>query len=527
MNTRWFAMVGFVAVLFLFVLVMQKDTAAAQAPAKQKGFCYATWQAGQYSEPDADLSLAHLAATGIEWLGLVVTRYQENITSTTIITTEATPTDADLIHVITQAHALGLKVMLKPHVDLSNDPTHWRGQIGEAFTSEAQWAAWFSAYRNTIEHYAELAQAQGVEQFCLGTELVGTTDRESDWRAVVAGVRAHYSGFILYEANHSGEELAVTWWDAVDYIGISGYYPLTDKDDPTLAELKAGWERQLSTLAALSARWNKLILFPEIGYRSQDGANRHPWEWETTGTVDLQEQALAYQAAFESLYNQPWFGGMFWWVWSPDPFDGGPCDDGFTPHDKPAEDVLRSWYGASPRTDTRPLFAPQPNYSKTLTIYSDGLATGWEDWSWLATLDFAATSRVYNGTRAISVTLDPWGALSLWHPAFDTGNYYWLEFYVCGAPLGQQHLWAFFHDQNDQELRKRRVDDCRYIPSGIVDGSSWQHLLIPLEDLNAANKSTVRVCLQDRAGEGASFWVDEIRLVEAVWRVYLPLLMRD
>ena len=526
MNTRWFAMLGFAAALFLFVLVVQKNPSAAQAPAKQKGFCYASWQSGEYSKVDADLALQRLAATGIEWLGLVVTRYQENIASTIITATEQTATDADLIHVITQAHALGLKVLLKPHVDLDNDPDHWRGQIGEAFTNEAQWAAWFSSYRSTIEHYAELAQAQGVNQFCLGTELVGTTGRAADWRAVVAGVRAHFSGTVLYEANHSGEETSITWWDAVDYIGISGYYPLTDKDNPTLAELKSGWERHVTALAALAARWNKLILFPEIGYRSQDGANRHPWEWQTGGTVDLQEQAQCYQAAFESLYDQPWFGGMFWWVWSADPFDGGPCDDGFTPHDKPAEDVLRAWYGAPPRTDTKPLFPPQPDYSKTLSIYRDGLATDWEDWSWSATVDFAATSPVYSGTRAISATLDAWGALSLWHPAFDTSDYYWLEFYIRGAPTGQQRLWAFFHDQNDAELRKRRVDDCRYIPGGIIDGSGWQHLLIPLEDLDAADKSTVRVCLQDRSDVGASFWVDEIRLVGVVWRVYLPLLMK-
>ena len=526
MNTRWLALVGFVAALFLIVIVGRKDSAIAQAPAKQKGFCYASWQSGEYSKPDADLALAHLAATGSEWLGLVVTCYQEDIASTTITATEQTATDADLIHVITQAHALGLKVMLKPHLDLSHDPDHWRGQIGTAFTSEAQWAAWFSAYRRMVEHYAELAQAHGVEQFCLGTELEGTSGREADWRAVVAGVRAHFSGTILYEANHSGEETSITWWDALDYIGISGYYPLTNKDDPTLAELKAGWKRYLSTLAALSDRWNRRILFPEIGYRSLDGANRRPWEWGTTGTVDLQEQALCYQAAFESLYDQPWCAGMFWWVWSPDPFDGGPCDDGFTPHDKPAEDVLRAWYGAPPRTDTKPIFIPQPDRSRTMTIYDDRLARGWEDWSWDATVDLGSTSRVFNGTRAISITLEPWGALSLWHPAFDTGGYYWLEFYICGAPGGRQHLWAFFHDANDEELRKRRVDDCRYIPGGIIDDSEWQHLLIPLEDLNAANKSAVRVCLQDRSGQGASFWVDEIRLVGAVWKVYLPLLMK-
>jgi len=40
---------------------------------------------------------------------LIVTQYQDNISSTTIYSTTATPTDADLIHVITQAHGLGAK----------------------------------------------------------------------------------------------------------------------------------------------------------------------------------------------------------------------------------------------------------------------------------------------------------------------------------------------------------------------------------------------------------------------------------
>jgi hypothetical protein len=35
---------------------------------------------------------------------------------------------------------------------------------------------------------------------------------------------------------------------------------------------------------------------------------------------------------------------MYWWQWSPDPNDGGPDDTGYTPHGKPAEQILRSWY---------------------------------------------------------------------------------------------------------------------------------------------------------------------------------------
>lgn len=65
---------------------------------------------------------------------LVVT--QQTISSTTIYTTTDTPTDADVIHAIDQAHRLRLKVMLKPHLDPIDDPGAWCGMIGQGFTPE-------------------------------------------------------------------------------------------------------------------------------------------------------------------------------------------------------------------------------------------------------------------------------------------------------------------------------------------------------------------------------------------------------
>ena len=333
----------------------------------QKGISYAVfWGAGEYSKPDTDLSVANLAATGANWMSLNAIGNQETITSTTIFTTATgSPTDADLIHAIRQGHNLGLKVMLRFGVGLLNDPTHWPGQIGENFTTEAEWASWFASYRHLIEYYADLAETHGVDQFSVGTELGATVHRADDWRAVIAAARSRYSGPITYSANHSGEETSITWWDAVDYIGVDAYYPLTDKNDPTLDELRAAWVPHVATLANLASTWGKPILFTEIGYRSLDGANRYPWEYQPGGTIDLQEQADAYQATFESVYSQPWFAGMFWHFWATDPFKGGPCDDDFTPHDKPAEDVLRAWYGAPPRPTPTP--TPQPTSTPTTT----------------------------------------------------------------------------------------------------------------------------------------------------------------
>ena len=321
----------------------------ADSGAVQNGLSYMARQSAPFSSPEAERSLSSLAATGANWLSLIVFGYQDTIDSTTITyTTKRTDTDSDLAHVIKGAHQLGLRVMLKPHVDLLKDPAHWRGQIGQDFRSEAQWSLWFASYRDFIEHYAALAQRHGVEQFAVGTELSATAGREADWRTVIASVRKIYDGPLTYAANHGGEEMEIRWWDAVDYIGVDAYYRLADRDNPTAGELEAAWRSRIASLDELASSWNKPILFTEIGYRSINGATRRPSDWQREAPLDLQEQADAYQAVFETVYNQPWFAGLFWWVWSTDPARGGPADDGYSPYGKPAEAILRSWY-ASPR----------------------------------------------------------------------------------------------------------------------------------------------------------------------------------
>lgn len=504
--------------LVLVALGSRSPSTQAQT-LKQKGLSYFSWEAGQLSRPDADLALINLKSTGTNWISLIVTGMQDTITSTTIYTTTAIPTDADLIHAITRAHSLGLKVMLKPHLGLTYDPTHWVGEIGQGFT-EAQWAAWFSSYQAFITHYAQLAQDYGADQFCVGNDLSNPQKRTHNWRTVVASVRSRYSGPITYAPAYDATDL--TWWDAVDYIGVNAYYPLTNKNDPTLVELKAAWQPYVTTLAQLASTWNKPILFTEIGYCSQNGANQHPWDWQVTGTVDLQEQVDTYRAAFESVFDQPWFAGMYWWSWGTDPFEGGPCDDGYTPHDKPAEEVLRSWYEAPPHISP---VVPPPDYSRTIGIYRDGLGSGWGDWSWGATINLLATSPVYSGTRAISVSAEPWGTLSLYHPSFDSGRYYWLEFYIRESSSTEKQFRVFANDENDTELRYLPI--CRYLEGGVIEPGVWKRVRIPLTDLNAAGRFLQRVSIRNFGDEPSLFWVDEIRLVAATRRVYLPVVIRS
>ncbi len=504
----------------LVLLALWGLSAQAQPESKQKGISYASFVSGPFTQPDADLSLGDLAGAGANWVSLVVTGYQSAVTSTTIVSSTAIPSDSDLVHAISRAHSLGLKVMLKPHVDLANDPAHWRGQI--SFTSEADWAAWFTSYTSFMEHYADLARANGVEQFSVGTELMGTTSRSREWRAVVAAVRSRYSGPLVYAADWAFEAMTIDWWDAVDYIGVDAYWPLTGKNDPTVPELVAAWEPHVADLAGLASRWGKSIIFTEIGYQSRLGANNNPAGGP--GSLDLQEQANAYQAVFESAYGQPWLAGIYWWFWGVDPFEGGPCDTGFTPHNKPAEDVLRHWYGAPARPIAGP--APPPDYSRVMSLYGDSLNAAWQDVSWDATRSLLATDQVYSGTTAISVTLGAWGGLTFQRPPLDS-DYYWLELFVRGSSPGEQHLWAFLKGHDGAELRKRPVDDCRYVTGGTIDPGAWKRVLIPMADLNPNGRPFTTLSLQERSGQAAtSFWVDEIRLAGTAHRTYVSFVVR-
>jgi hypothetical protein len=313
---------------------------------------------GLYSPYLADPSLKNLAADGANWIALVVSVTQENISSTKIVRgPPRTATDSELKHIIDLAHSLGMRVMLTaPYIAFTNEPNsnYFEGYIGTSFKNEAQWQEWFASFREIINYYASFAEESGVDMLSVGHELGGVTAREQDWRRIITEVRQRFKGPITYASLSStspfphGEEKRITWWDAVDYIGVDAYYLLADKNNPTVAELKKAWidRGYIALLENLSKRFDKPIIFTEFGYRSLDGAARCPACWKNDGVLDLQEQADCYQAALEVLWGKPWLKGIFWWQWfaNTEIWPGGPYDKGFTAYGKPAEEILKKYY---------------------------------------------------------------------------------------------------------------------------------------------------------------------------------------
>jgi hypothetical protein len=311
----------------------------------EKGITYESWLTGEFASENSDHTLSDIIQPlGANSIALIVKCAQAELISTQIdCHTSMSATDEELEHVIGKAHDLGLSVMLKPHVNLA-DPNHSRDQISFG-RDEAGWRAWFGSYTAMLLHYAELAQRAKVEYLVLGTELQGTSGREADWRALIHKVREVYTGKLTYAALTYLEPWQINWWDELDAIGIDAYYLITLTDNPTPEQLRLGWQPISWMLDKLAARWNKPILFTEVGYLSVDGSNRLPGVWQLDGATDVEEQAQGYQAIFDVFSGKSWWKGAYWWSYDTNPNQGGPDDRSYTPHGKPAEDVLRRWYG--------------------------------------------------------------------------------------------------------------------------------------------------------------------------------------
>ena len=162
-----------IPLLILSVILSQPMVCATITPYRQfqKGMSYVVYSRDTYMTTGSDESLEALAETGVNWVALIVTWYQQTYRDTSIDPDPVmTPTDESVVHAVETIHRLGMEVMLKPHVDPSDG--HWRGEI-EPKNVEM----WFGNYGAFIVHYAELAQAHDVEMFCVGTELNSMTER--------------------------------------------------------------------------------------------------------------------------------------------------------------------------------------------------------------------------------------------------------------------------------------------------------------------------------------------------------------
>ena len=243
-----------------------------------------------------------------------------------------------------RADTLGMDVILKPHLWVGGyDETQSRSDIG--FATDAEWERWEAEYRRFMMVYARLANEVDADVLVLGTELTrAARERPAFWRALADTVRTVYDGDLTYAANWHRAYTAVSFWDALDYVGVQAYFPLTDAEAPSLDSLQAAWRSHRQALARIHRRTDRPVLLTEVGYRSAPTAAEAPWRWPEQETVppDTALQARCYRAFFSTMAPASWLKGAILWKWHP------PAEieraTGFTPQDKAAEAVVQRWF---------------------------------------------------------------------------------------------------------------------------------------------------------------------------------------
>jgi len=234
----------------------------------------------------------------------------------------------------------GVESILKPHLWVKGE---WPGAI--SMTSENDWTQWFVQYTEFILYYAGYAEFHQIPILCIGTELELSSTREKEWRKLIQEIRLVYHGELTYAANFTEYE-KIRFWDALDYIGIQAYFPLTDKTNPDLITLKKGWEKKIGEIEKVQTRFHKPVIFTEIGYCNTVDAAIEPWIWPNQRKeIELSEevQALCYQAFFETAWKKDWLAGAYFWKWYPQPRDRDPD---FTPQNKKAQEVMMNFFTA-------------------------------------------------------------------------------------------------------------------------------------------------------------------------------------
>jgi len=303
-----------------------------------KGVVYTSWKKTELGEEASDQTLEYLSQCGAGHLGIMVVWYQDTNEEKTIYSDEKdTPDYKSLGHAINKAHSLGMKVMLKPHVDIKTG--QWRGDIIPS-------KEWFDSYKKYLLEYAKLAEKYNVELFSVGTELVNTTISmwEKDWEDIIAGIKEVYSGKLVYSANWD-EYTTVSFWDKLDIVGLDAYFPLTAKKNPTKEELIAGWKSSAAELEnwLKKNKIDKPIVFTEVGYCSADGTNIQPWSVLSdlsSEHIDEEEQADCLDAMVTVCSAYPWFKGFYWWNYFPQK-RWSPL--GYNIRGKKAEKVFNDW----------------------------------------------------------------------------------------------------------------------------------------------------------------------------------------
>ena len=292
-----------------------------------------------------DKNISPVIDVNANWVTLMPFAFMKTTADTSIIYNDKRQWWGERIEGIEKTselfHAKKIKIMLKPQIWI---PDGFTGNI--AMKNNADWLVLEKNYEKFILEYAQIAQKNNFEMFCMGTELNAFVKaRPKFWKQLIKKIKNVYSGKITYAENWDTYD-NVPFWNQLDFIGVDAYFPLSNKKTPTIDELSLSWNVVKQQLKSLSERSKKPILFTEFGYQSKDFTAQEPWNHNQSSDVNLVGQQNSLAVLLATFWREDWFAGGFLWKWY-DNHDqvGGTNDTDYTPQNKPAELILKKFYG--------------------------------------------------------------------------------------------------------------------------------------------------------------------------------------
>jgi endonuclease YncB( thermonuclease family) len=250
-----------------------------------------------------------------------------------------TPTWACVARTTRQARELGLGVIYLPLVLLRTGTVeYWRGNIDPT----KLWL-WFRNYGRYICRFADLSREHGASLLSVGSEFTTMERHTGAWKAIIGDVRGRCPTKLTYSANWDHLRV-IKFWNDLDLASMTAYFSLTKRNDPSVAELIEAWTPIRDKLMELREELDIPIFFSEVGYPSQDGANKDPWNYFLNPEkVDVDEQADCFAAFVQTWEGAPAsFQGFSIWQW----WRNGDSTDrySYSIWEKPAYAPMKDWF---------------------------------------------------------------------------------------------------------------------------------------------------------------------------------------
>ncbi|MBN1159814.1 MAG: hypothetical protein JXA43_01085 [Candidatus Diapherotrites archaeon] len=237
--------------------------------------------------------------------------------------------------------------------------------------SDEWWEAWFDEMDRFSVYFAEEAEKNGIEYLVLFDESNmwrnpnAPADIKERYSAHIQKVREVYSGKLglyFYTTNSykepdavypSLEEADIFSPAQFDFITVSMWGSLTDKNEPTADEIEANFRKIAEGgIKSLYDKYNKPIIIVSSAYPSVDGGLKGDIAWDTTGiqmwdeysdayTLDLEEQAIGHEGIMRVVAETSYIIGYYPFTYA---YTTLPESKDWNIRGKPAEDIIAGWY---------------------------------------------------------------------------------------------------------------------------------------------------------------------------------------